>query len=40
MAAWSAAATGPSLYDGARDELRYYFGDGLIAELDELKAEL
>jgi hypothetical protein len=29
---------GPSLYDGARDELRYYFGPGLIAELDELKA--
>jgi hypothetical protein len=29
---------GPSLYDGARDELRYYFGPGLIAELGELKA--
>ena len=29
---------GPSLYDGARDELRYYFGPGLIAELEELKA--
>jgi hypothetical protein len=29
---------GPSLYDGARDELRYYFGHGLIAELEELKA--
>ena len=29
---------GPSLYDGARDELRYYFGDALIAELDALKA--
>jgi hypothetical protein len=28
---------GPSLYDGARDELRYYFGAGLIAELDALK---
>jgi hypothetical protein len=28
---------GPSLYDGARDELSYYFGDGLIAELDMLK---
>jgi len=28
---------GPSLYDGARDELSYYFGDGLIAELDRLK---
>jgi hypothetical protein len=30
---------GPSLYDGARDELGYYFGDGLIAELDQLKEE-
>lgn len=29
--------SGPSLYDGARDELSYYFGDGLIAELDRLK---
>jgi hypothetical protein len=29
---------GSSLYDGAREELRYYFGAGLIAELDELKA--
>jgi len=29
---------GSSLYDGARDELRYYFGPGLIAELEELKA--
>jgi hypothetical protein len=28
---------GHSCYDGARDELRYYFGDGLIAELDALK---
>ena len=28
---------GPSLYDGARDELSYYFGDALIAELDQLK---
>lgn len=28
---------GPSLYDGARGELSYYFGDGLIAELDALK---
>jgi hypothetical protein len=30
--------TGPSLYDGARDELRHYFGNGLIAELNQLKA--
>jgi len=29
---------GPSLYDGAREELRYYFGSDLIAELDALKA--
>jgi len=29
--------SGPSLYDGARDELSYYFGEGLIAELDQLK---
>lgn len=29
---------GPSLYDGAREELLYYFGAGLIAELDALKA--
>ena len=25
---------GPSLYDGARSELLYYFGEGLVAELD------
>ena len=29
--------SGPSLYDGARDELSYYFGDELIAELDKLR---
>lgn len=28
---------GPTLYEGARDELRHYFGDGLIAELDDLR---
>ena len=28
---------GPSLYDGARGELGYYFGDALLAELDTLK---
>jgi hypothetical protein len=27
---------GPTLYEGAREELRYYFGDALIAELDSL----
>ncbi|HKD47076.1 MAG TPA: hypothetical protein VKB67_05280 [Rhizomicrobium sp.] len=30
--------TGPNLYDGARSELGYYFGSGLIAELDVLNA--
>jgi Fe-S-cluster containining protein len=30
------AGTGPSIYDGARDELRYYFGDALVAELDAM----
>jgi hypothetical protein len=29
---------GPSLYDGARSELGYYFGESLLAELDQLKA--
>ena len=32
------SGSGPSLYDGARDELRYYFGPGLIAELEELRS--
>lgn len=27
---------GPSCYDGARAELLYYFGDGMVAELDTL----
>ncbi len=30
------AGEGPSLYEGARAELRHYFGNGLIAELDAL----
>ena len=30
--------TGPTLYRGVREELRYYFGDGLTAELDRLEA--
>jgi hypothetical protein len=30
---------GPSLYDGARDEIAYYFGPGLVKELDALKAQ-
>lgn len=32
------SAQGPSLYDGGRGELAYFFGDGLIAELDALRA--
>ncbi len=28
---------GPTLYRGAREELRYYFGDGLVRELDEIE---
>src|SRR5690348_16512873 len=28
--------TGPSLYEGAREELRYYFGSALVAVLDAL----
>ena len=30
--------TGPTLYRGVREELRYYFGDGLVAELDRIEA--
>ena len=30
---------GPSLYDGARGEISYYFGEALIAELDRLKGQ-
>ncbi len=29
---------GPSLYRGSRDELKFYFGDGLVNELDEIEA--
>ena len=28
---------GPTLYQGAREELKYYFGDGLIEELDGIE---
>jgi hypothetical protein len=28
---------GPTCYEGVREELRYYFGDGLILELDALQ---
>lgn len=31
------SGSGPSLYDGARNELSYYFGPALVAELDSLK---
>jgi hypothetical protein len=31
------AGEGPSLYEGVRDELAYFFGDDLIEELDGLK---
>ena len=30
------SGAGPSCYDGAREELRYYFGDALVLELDAL----
>ncbi|HMT12861.1 MAG TPA: DUF3109 family protein [Ignavibacteria bacterium] len=31
---------GPTLYQGSRDELLYYFGEGLVAELDALQNEV
>ncbi|MEI9994559.1 MAG: hypothetical protein WDM91_08190 [Rhizomicrobium sp.] len=30
------AGAGPTVYEGARDELRYYFGEEFVAELDNL----
>lgn len=30
------AGTGPTLYEGAREELRYYFGSDFVSELDRL----
>lgn len=30
--------TGPTLYRGVRDEVRHYFGDGLLVELDRFEA--
>jgi hypothetical protein len=30
--------TGPTVYRGVREELRFYFGDGCVAELDGLEA--
>jgi hypothetical protein len=32
------AGSGPTLYEGTRGELAYYFGDALVAELDGLAA--
>ena len=28
---------GPTLYQGARDEIKYYFGENIVAELDEIE---
>lgn len=30
---------GPSIYEGLRGELAYYFGDALISELDSIRAQ-
>lgn len=32
--------SGPTLYRGVREELRYYFGDRLVTELDAIEARL
>lgn len=32
--------SGPTVYRGVREELRFYFGDGLVEELDRLEAAL
>lgn len=34
------AGDGPTVYDGARDELDYYFGKDFVAELDGLRGQL
>ncbi len=34
------AGTGPTLYRGARDELRHYFGEALVVELDQIEARV
>jgi hypothetical protein len=34
------AATGPTAFEAARDELAYYFGSSLVKELDELAASI
>ncbi len=33
------AGDGPTVYEGARDELKYYFGEAFVAELDALKSK-
>ena len=33
------AKEGPALYDGARSELAYFFGDDLVGELDAIRRE-
>lgn len=30
---------GPTLYQGSRNEIKYYFGEGLVAELDRIESE-
>lgn len=32
------SGNGPSLYDGAREELAYYFGDDFVSEIDAIQA--
>ena len=34
------ASDGPTVYAGARNELLYYFGEGLVAELDALSCSI
>lgn len=34
------ATSGPTLYEGARDEIRVQFGEALVAELDAHRAQL
>ncbi len=33
------AGDGPTVYEGAREELQYYFGEAFVAELDALKSK-
>ncbi len=34
------AGQGPSLYDGVRAELIYYFGDAFVSEVDDIRARV